>query len=87
MNYLQYLGIDHPQYFPGVSSTATHTAYVGVGCTPYDAGEDAIEQYGGDVINDLPITDDYALCGCPGACGTELQHYVVLWVEDTNETH
>lgn len=42
---LEYHGIDHDQYWSGVSTVFTNWDYVftGIGDTPHEAGEDAID--------------------------------------------
>jgi hypothetical protein len=43
---IEYVGVDHPQYWQGASVAYTDwdAVYVGVGSTPYDAASDACEQ-------------------------------------------
>lgn len=39
-------GVDHEQYFPecGVANTKFNEVFTGIGDSPYDAGQDAMEQ-------------------------------------------
>lgn len=51
---VEYLGIEHPQYFRGVSVESYEYVSVGVGVTPQEAFDDAIE---GLVQQDVKLSD------------------------------
>lgn len=94
--YWEDLGVDHAQYFPGVSVvfTGMDEVYVGVGSTPGEAAEDALEsaaQAGWDVdaieipaeIQESTI-DAHADCP-PDDEDCELHYYVALFLREHPE--
>jgi hypothetical protein len=89
---IEYIGIDHSQYFTGASATYTEweNVYVGVGSTPREAAEDACEnaaQCGFDTArvgtkqfsNHVPreLRAAWKEAGDDGEC--ELYCYALLW--------